>query len=216
MTLKPWVGWVTLVGSFLLMLARRVLLPLLSSPRTSTFRSFWLSVWKHSFGLVIKIIHSMTLLLVNLSGPRLVVPDWHLLVNLSGPRLVVPEWHLLDNLSGPRLVVPDWHLLVNLSGPRLVVPYWHGQLLSCNSICLFSITDLYIYISGPDTIQRCSGAGFSVTPTAAPSPFTDILFGSWAWAIAIPWWQPLKKTTAIFSCHLEKGCPTKSKVSYLK
>ena len=39
-------------------------------------------------------------------------------------------------------------------------------------------------ISGPDTIQRRNAAGFSVRPTAPPSPFTDALFCSCAWSMA--------------------------------
>ena len=40
-------------------------------------------------------------------------------------------------------------------------------------------------ISGPDTIQRRRAAGLSIMPTAPPSPFTEALFCSCAWSIAI-------------------------------
>lgn len=40
-------------------------------------------------------------------------------------------------------------------------------------------------ISGPETIHRLNAIGFSVRPTAPPSPFTHALFCSWAWSIAI-------------------------------
>ena len=60
---------------------------------------------------------------------------------------------------------------------------WCRQSLSCLFLVENSNSSITRAISGPDTIQRCRAAGFSVKPTAPPSPFTDALFCSCAWSM---------------------------------
>ncbi|XP_034006015.1 uncharacterized protein LOC117498063 [Trematomus bernacchii] len=58
-------------------------------------------------------------------------------------------------------------------------------------------------ISGPDSIHRRRAAGFSVRPTASLSPFTEALFCSWAWSMAIA----EKLHVVFFTAFPFRNCP---------
>ena len=104
--------------------------------------------------------------------------SWLYRLSRSSPRLLkgFPFSSITSVSDLTSLTNAFWTYLICSWCPRFAV-FWLVSTIDSNS-------PISRDICGQHTIERLRAAGFSVRPTAPPSPFTATLFCSWAWSMA--------------------------------
>ena len=117
---------------------------------------------------------------------------WHKIVTAVGPAISLVSITIRSSLSSRKglpkssiVVTRDFMSLKNDTWELLCTSWWSAPWTSTSVVIEASNSLTSLAVSGPDIIHRRRALGFSVRPTAPPSPLTIPLFCSCAWQIAI-------------------------------